>query len=132
VVYTTPGGRRQLQLHVARAEGAVRKLRIQRVPTTGDLTKLETILDLDRDQAMHLIEMLRAIDNIPIEGENSVYVDDQLLQDVFSDPTAVANMYSLDPDRFRALIESDTEAEDVIALQHRRSVVTRMRMARER
>jgi hypothetical protein len=87
VVYTTPGGRKQLRLHVARAEGVVRKLRIKSVPTTGDLTKLETVLELDRNQAMRLIETLRAIDSIPIEGENTVYVDDQLLQDFFSDPT---------------------------------------------
>lgn len=39
VVFTTPGGRKQLQLQVARSAGAVRKLRIQKVPTNGDLTR---------------------------------------------------------------------------------------------
>lgn len=126
VIYTTPGGRKQLQLQVARAEGAVRKLRIQKVPTTGDRTKLETILELNREQARRLLDTLRAIDGIPIEGESSVYVDDQLLRDVFADPTAVAAIYSQDPERFRALIESDADADDVIALQHRRDVVARM------
>lgn len=43
VVFTTPGGRKQLQLQVARSAGAVRKLRVQKVPTSGDLTRLETI-----------------------------------------------------------------------------------------
>jgi hypothetical protein len=127
VVFTTPGGRKQLELQVARSAGAVRKLRIQKVPTSGDLTRLETVLELDRDQATRLIDMLRAIDVIPIEGESTVHVDDQLLRDVFADPTAIANIYSNDPNRFRALIESDANAEDVIALQHRRDVASKMR-----
>jgi len=72
-------------------------------------------------------ELHRAIEAIPIEGESTVHVDDQLLRDVFADPTAVANIYSNDPERFRGLIESDTNAEDVIALQHRRDVAATMR-----
>jgi AcrR family transcriptional regulator len=127
VVFTTPGGRKQLELQVARSAGAVRKLRIQKVPTSGDLTKLETVLELDRDQATRLIDMLRAIDAIPIEGDNTVHVDDQLLRDVFADPTAMASVYSNDPERFRALIQSDADAEDVIAIQHRRDVASTMR-----
>jgi hypothetical protein len=127
VVYTTPGARKQLQLQVARDAGAVRKLRIQKVPLAGDLTKLETILELDRDQAGRLIDMLRAIDMIPIEGESSVHVDDQLLRDVFHGPGAIARIHAQDPERFRTLIESDARADDVIALQRRREVATRMR-----
>lgn len=127
VVFTTPGGRKQLQLQVARSAGAVRKLRIQKVPTTGDLTRLETVLELDRDQATRLIDMLRSIDAIPVEGESTVYVDDQLVRDVLADPTAMASAYANDPERIRALIEADADADDVIALQHRREVVVTMR-----
>ena len=128
VVYTTPGGRKQIQLQVAREAGAVRKIRIQKVPTTGDLTRMEPVLELDREQATRLIDMLRAIDVIPVEGESSVHVDDQLLRDVFADPSAIADIYSNDPERFRALIESDANAEDVVALQHRREVAATMRL----
>jgi hypothetical protein len=127
VVFTTPGGRKQLQLQVARQAGVVRKLRIQKVPTSGDLTRLENVLELNRDQATRLIDMLRAIDAVPVEGENTVHVDDQLLRDVFADPTATASVYAKDPARFRALIESDANATDVIALQHRREVAVTMR-----
>lgn len=127
VVFTTPGGRKQLQLQVAREAGAVRQIRIQKVPISGDLTRLENVLVLDRHQATRLIDMLRAIDVIPIEGENSVHVDDQLLRDGFTDPTAIASVYANDPQRFRALIESDANASDLIALQHRREVVATMR-----
>ncbi|GAA1456571.1 Shedu immune nuclease family protein [Williamsia maris] len=128
VVFTTPAGRKQLQLQVAREAGAVRKLRIQKVPTSGDMTKLEHVLELDRDQAKRLIDMLRALDSIPIEGESTVVVDDQLLRDVFADPYAIAGVYAKDPTRFRALIESDADARDVVALQHRREVAATMRL----
>lgn len=127
VVSTTPGGRKQLELQVARSAGAVRKLRIQKVPTSGDRTKLEPVLELDRDQASRLIDMLRALEAIPIEGASTVQVDDQLLRDVFADPSAIANVYARDPERFRALIETDAEAEDVIALSRRREVASTMR-----
>lgn len=127
VVYTTPGGRKQLELQVAREAGAVRKLRIQKVPTSGDRTKLEPVLELDRDQATRLVDMLKALDSIPIEGESTVHVDDQLLRDVFADPAAIASVYANDPERFRALIETDANASDVIALQHRREVAATMR-----
>ena len=128
VVFTTPGGRKQLELQVAREAGTVRKLRIQKVPTSGDMTRLEPVLELDRDQATRLIDMLRALDSIPIEGESTVVVDDQLLRDVFADPAAIASVYANDPERFRALIESDADASDVVALQHRREVAATMRL----
>ena len=85
------------------------------------------MLELNREQATSLIDMLRAIDAIPIEGESTVHVDDQLLRDVFADPTAIASVYANDPAGFRALIESDAHADDVIALQHRRDVPSTMR-----
>lgn len=127
VVYTTPGGRKQLQLQVARSAGAVRKIRIQKVPTSGDLTKLETVIELDRDQSSRLLDMLRALDSIPIEGDGTVRVDDDLLREVFADPAAIATAYASDPERFRSLIETDADAQDVVALQRRREVVAKMR-----
>src|ERR1700704_1633039 len=127
VVYTTPGGRKQLELNVARSAGKVRKIRIQKVPTSGDLTKLEQVLELDRDQSTRLIDLIKALDSIPADGDSTVYVDDQVLRDFFSDPGAVGRAYAEDPERFRALIQSDADARDVIALQHRREVVKTMR-----
>jgi hypothetical protein len=127
VVYTTPGGRKQIELNVARSAGSVRKIRIQKVPTSGDATKLEPVLELDRDQSARLIDLVKALDSIPIEGESTVYVDDQVLRDFFSDPEAMGRAYSQDPERFRALIQTDADARDVIALQHRRQVVETMR-----
>jgi hypothetical protein len=127
VVSRTPGGRKQLELNVARAEGVVRKIRIQKVPTSGDLTKLEHILELDREQSTRLIDLIKALDSIPVEGDRTVFVDDQLLRDFFSDPDAMGRAYAQNPERFRALIQSDASASDVIALQRRRDVVNTMR-----
>lgn len=113
--------------NVARSAGAVRKIRIQKVPTSGDLTKLEPVLELDRDQSTRLIDLIKALDSIPIEGDRTTYVDDQVLRDFFSDPGAMSQAYAQDPGRFRTLIQSDADARDVIALQHRRDVVKKMR-----
>ena len=65
VVDTTHGGRKQIQLQVARHAGAIRKIRIQRVPTEYDAAKLETMLTLDRAQSKSLIDLIRALESIP-------------------------------------------------------------------
>lgn len=127
VVFSTPGGRKQLELQVARTEGVVRKIRIQKVPTNGDATRLEPVLELDREQSARLLDMLRTLDSIPIEGDNTVRVDDDLLRQVFEDPDAIEGVYARNPERFRALIQGDAEASDVIALQRRRAIVATMR-----
>lgn len=127
VVYTTPGGRKQLVLNVAREAGAVRNIKIQKVPTSGDLSKMEPVLDLNRDQATRLIDLIKALDSIPIEGAETVRIDDQLLRDVFSDPEAMEKVYVQNAEKFRNFIQGDADARDVIALQRRRNVVKKMR-----
>lgn len=127
VVDTTHGGRKQIQLQVARSAGAVRQIRIQRVPTDPEATELETMLKLNRDQSTRLIDLIKALDSIPADGEESVRVDDQVLRDFFSDPDAMARAYAKAPGQFRALIQSDGDAHDVVALQHRRDVVKTIR-----
>lgn len=127
VVDTSPGGRKQIRLEIARYAGVVREIVIQRVPTRPDATDVENILRLDRDQAARLIDLFKALDSIPAEGTETVRIDDQLLREVFADPTAVRRAYAEDPDGFRAVIESDSNAQDVIALQRRRDVVQTMR-----
>lgn len=127
VIDTTHGGRKQLQLQVARYAGAVRQIRIQRVPTDPAATQLETMLKLNRAQSTALIDLIKVLDSIPAEGEESIRADDQLLRDVFSDPDTVGALYAQNPEKFRALIRSDADARDVIALQRRRAVVATMR-----
>ncbi len=127
VIMTTPGGRKQLKIQVAREAGRVREIVLQKVPTDPTSTKLETLLTLDRDASARLIDLVRALDYIPVEGEKSVRVDDQMLRDLFADPSAMQKLYLREPERFRELIRSDASAEDVIAIAHRREVVRRFR-----
>ena len=127
MVDTTHGGRKQIQLQVARQAGAVRQIRIQRVPTDPAATELETILTLNRDQSTRLIDLVKALDSIPADGDASIRVDDQMLRDIFSDPDAPGRAYAQDPVSFKELIRSDAAARDVIALQRRRDVVETMR-----
>jgi hypothetical protein len=133
VVHSTPAGRRQIKLQIAGTPGSVRELTIHRVPGTGEGTQLEHLLTLDREGATRLIDLIRALDHIPLEGgERSVRVDDQLLRDIYADPGATKAIYERDPQAFRKLITEDASAEDVIAVAHRRMQVERFRDLIER
>src|SRR5699024_11141581 len=64
---------------------------------------------------------------IPIEGDRSVRLDDEILTHLFSNPSELQRIYTTDPQKFRSLIQTDSSARDVAALQHRRDVVETMR-----
>jgi hypothetical protein len=128
VVYTTPGGRKQLKLQVAREAGQVREIQLERVPTSGDTTKMERLLTLDRASSERLIQLVQALVYIPVEGgETTVRLDDDLIRDILADPAALTRLYGRDPDKFRELIAHDASAEDLIAVAHRKEVVKRFR-----
>ena len=98
VVDTTPGGRKQIRVQVARHAGRVREIQIQRVPTSGDAAKLENILTLRRNAANRLIELVRNLQYIPVEGgEDTIRLDDQTIREFFADPEAMLGLYSRDP-----------------------------------
>jgi hypothetical protein len=123
IVTTTPGGRKQIKLQVAREAGAVRELRLEKVPTNPGAGNLETLLKLDREAAGRLLDFVRMVDSVPVEGETSVRIDDEVLKDFFNDPDAMSALYGRDPESLRRLIELDTNAEDVTAISRRRQVV---------
>lgn len=128
VVDTTPKGRKQIQLQVTRQAGNIRQIKIQRVPTDPDATELQEILKLGREASAQLILVARSLENIPVDGdEGRIRVADQVLRDIFSDPEAIAGIYNREPERFRQLVEDDPEANDVIALAHRKEVVEHFR-----
>lgn len=128
VVFETPGGRRQVKFQVAREAGRIRQIEIEQVRLVGGVPQLDQILRLDRDGAQRLIDVVTALQHVPVEGgESTARIDDQTLRDFFADPDAMARLYERDPERIRELIESDASAEDVLALAHRRDVVERFR-----
>lgn len=127
VIRTTPAGRYQTKLLVAREAGNVKELWIQRVPGTGSADAVKVLLNLKQPEAGRLIELLKALDSIPVEGAQSVRVDDSLIRDIFSDPTALQAVYRSHQSRFRRLIADDESADDVIALAARRARVQEFR-----
>lgn len=128
VVQRTPAGRRQIKLQIAREAGQVRQLELERVVVAGGEATVESLLTLDRDGAGRLIDLIRALDHIPVDGtETTVRIDDRTLTDLLTDPEASIRLYQSDPQRFRKLIESDASADDVVALEHRKQVVREFR-----
>jgi hypothetical protein len=124
----TPGGRRQLKFQIARQAGQIRQIEIEQVQTVGGRPHLQRILRLDRERARRFLDLVETLQHVPVEGgENTVRIDDQTLRDFFTDPDAIAQLYRNAPERFRDLIRADASAEDVIALAHRREVVSRFR-----
>lgn len=124
VIRETPAGRIQIKLMVAREPGRVKCLWIQRVPKPGRAGRVKTLVSLDRDSSAALIELLKNLDNIPVEGGKAVRVDDSLVRDLFANPSALVGLYRRDPEQFRHLITSDVYARDLIAVSHRREQVS--------
>ena len=126
--HETPGGRRQVKFQVAREAGRIRQIEIEQVRLVGGVSELDQILRLDRHGAQRLIDVVTALQHVPVEGvESSVRIDDQKLRYFFADPDAMVRLYEREPQRIRELIESDASANDVVALAHRRAVVERFR-----
>ncbi len=127
VVRTSPAGRVQIKLLMSGSPGNVTKIMIQRVTHYGRGPKAETKLTLEGQDATRLIELIRNVEHVPVEGEEGIRVDDALVREVFSSPESLAQLYERDRDLFRQLISDDSTARDVIAIQRRRSEVERFR-----
>lgn len=119
--------RKQLKLLVAREAGDVRKLELQEIPFDPAATWARKLLTLDGAQAQRLVGMLRAVDNLPLAEGETQRLDDSVIEAVFSDTDAMNRLYGSDPERFRALIENDATAEDVVAVARRRAAVAHFR-----
>jgi hypothetical protein len=127
IVQETPAGRYQIKLLVAREAGRVKSLWLYRVPGPGRVGAAQRILNLDRDGSGALIELIRNLDYIPVDGATTVRVDDALVRDLFANPDSLASVYRKDPQKFRQLISKDTSARDLIAVSHRRRQVETFR-----
>ena len=123
LVRETTAGRYQIKLLVAREAGRIKSLWIQRVPGPGYSGQVKTLMCLDRENSAALIELLRNLEHIPVEGGSSVRVDDALVRDLFASPGSLVSVYRKDPERFRQLITDDASARDLIAVSHRRQQV---------
>lgn len=127
ILRTTPAGRYQVKLLVAREPGNVKELWIQRVPGPGQTGSVRVLLNLKQPEVGRLLDLLKSLDSIPVEGAQTVRIDDDILRDLVSDPEALLRVYRSDQDRIRGLIEQDETARDVIALEARRAAVAEFR-----
>lgn len=130
IVDETPGGRKQIRVQLARETGRVREIQIQRVPRSGD--SVEPLLTLDREGSRRLIDLVKSLDYIPVDGDSEgIRVDDSLIHDLFADPTAVESLYRRDPEKFRRAIAEDASAADLVAIAHRKAIIARFRVLLE-
>jgi Domain of unknown function (DUF4263) len=119
------GVRRQIRLLVTKEAGRVKEIKIQRVPSNGDI---EDILTLNRHGSSRLLNLLKLLEHVPVTGDSTVRIDDDLIHDLLSDPVGMRNAYKRAPEQFADLIAEDTHASDVIAVAHRRQQVADFRM----
>jgi hypothetical protein len=120
------GLRRQIKLLIAREAGAVKEIKIQRVPLRG--SEVEDLLTLDRAASGRLLNLIRALGVIPAQGERTVRIDDDLIGYLLNDPDGMRTTYERVPERFTQLISDDILASDVIAIARRRQQVNDFRM----
>jgi hypothetical protein len=121
------GRRRQVKVQIAREAGQVRQIEIEQVVLVDAKPTLRQVLRLDREGSRRLLDLVETLKHVPVEGGETERIDDQTLRDFLAHPDALAQLYKRDPERIRALIETDASAEDVMALSRRRDVVREFR-----
>lgn len=118
-------GRQQVKLLVSREAGHVSEIWLQRVVFAAGQPRATNVFNLSGDDARRLVELLRALEAIPVEGGDTVRIDDDVFQDLLRSPEQFSEFYRRNPETFRKLIADDRTASDVVALQHRRAEVER-------
>jgi hypothetical protein len=68
VVYTTPAGRKQIKFQIAGEAGAVRQIELEEVTEMAGKTTLKRLLRLDREASGRLIDVVKALEHIPVDG----------------------------------------------------------------
>nr|WP_184843421.1 Shedu immune nuclease family protein [Kribbella solani] len=131
VITLSESARTQVRIMLAREQGVARQLIIQKVKTTNWVSKLETLLSLNREQTGKFIDTIKMLDHIPIEGDDRTVVDDDILRAVLEDPRGLEELYRQDRGQLTELIQNDSSARDVIALAHRREQLENFRMLLE-
>lgn len=131
LVRESPKGRVQVKLLVTREPGHISELWIQRINRSGRTPRADTVLSLSGQEAQVLAELFRNLDLIPIDGPESVRVDDDLIREIFSHPDSLVRLYRRDPEQLRKLIADDDTSRDVVAMAGRRAQVARFKQLLE-
>ena len=124
---TSPQRRSQVKFLIRGHARDITDIWVTRVLTTNNGDKTKECIHIDGQNAGQLIELVRSLEYIPVEGGQRVRIDDAHLRDLLANPDALTALYRDDPDGFRQLITDDASARDVIAVAHRRDQVKHFR-----
>lgn len=125
-LHQSPGGRVQVKARIVRDRGRVAEIRFERVTgKAGENAKLESLLNLDEEAASRLIDLCLALKGFDPSDSSGQRFDEDLLAAMLADSQAFSAVYNKDPERFKALIESDVTASDVVAIAARRHALAR-------
>lgn len=88
--------------------------------------KLDDLIILNREGSNKLIDLIRSLDSIPVTGEKTSRVDDDVLTRIIDDQNELQRLYEQDPEAIQTLVETETSAAEIKELKNRRDVVDTM------
>ena len=118
--------RKQVKIQLVKDRGVVRQIVVQEQHPDPNKGKLKEVLNLNRERSAKLIELVKSLDSLPIEGSKTFRVDDDVLAKILENQSDLQRLYERDPEAIQALVESNTTAAEIKELQHRREVVNTM------
>lgn len=126
-IYASPAGRSQVKLLVAREADNIKDLWIQQFKTTkSNGVQAGNVFHLGSRDAQALCRLFKNLEYLPIEGEFTTRIDDDVIRKILADPATLAT-YDVEPDVLRTIVEQDASATDIIAVAGRRAAVARFR-----
>lgn len=126
MLHESPGGRVQVKARVVHDAGRVVEIRFERVTgRANDDAAISNLLNLDEAASRRLISLCLTLQGVDPSGTTTLKFDEGQLAAVLEAPEAVAAAYAAQPERFKAMIESDVSAQDVIAIAARRRTLER-------
>ena len=81
---------------------------------------------MNREGSNKLIDLTRSLASIPVTGEKTSRVDDDVLNRIVADQSELQRLYKRDPKALQALVETETSAAEIKELKNRRDVVNTM------
>ncbi|OFT29695.1 hypothetical protein HMPREF3171_05745 [Corynebacterium sp. HMSC08F01] len=118
--------RKQVRLHLVKERGLVRQISVQELNPDSSKDNLKNVLVLNRERSARLIELVRSLDYVPIDGQSTSRIDDATLQQIINDESALRRIYEQDPETIQALVEANTTSVEIKELKRRREVVDTM------
>lgn len=125
-IHQSPGGRVQVKARVVRDQGRVVEIRFEKVTGRANVdAQLTRLLNLDEVASRRLMDLCAALRGVDPNGSETIRIDEAALATALEDPRTLSAAYELDPGQFKAIIEGDVSATDVVAIAARRKALER-------